>query len=105
MGFLSPDGVCHSFDHKANGYARGEGFGAVVIKRLRDAVRDGDTIRAVIRATGVNQNGTTALAQPSKVAQARLIAETYRKAGLNPLETKYVEAHGMLFDPQQIVLH
>lgn len=94
MGFLSPDGVCHSFDHKANGYARGEGFGVVVVKRLRDAVRDGDTIRAVIRATGTNQDGNTPLAQPSKEAQTRLMMDTYENAGLDPTETKYVEAHG-----------
>jgi acyl transferase domain-containing protein len=94
MGFLSPDGICHSFDHKANGYARGEGFGVVVVKRLEDAVRDGDTIRAVIRATGTNQDGNTPLAQPSKEAQTRLMMDTYRHAGLDPSETKYVEAHG-----------
>jgi acyl transferase domain-containing protein len=94
MGFLSPDGVCHSFDHRANGYARGEGFGVVIIKRLDDAVRDGDTIRAVIRATGTNQDGNTPLAQPSKEAQAKLMVDTYRNAGLDPSKTKYVEAHG-----------
>jgi acyl transferase domain-containing protein len=94
MGFLSPDGVCHSFDHRANGYARGEGFGVVVIKRLSDAIRDGDTIRAVIRATGSNQDGNTPLAQPSKEAQARLISDTYQRAGLDTSETRYVEAHG-----------
>ncbi|KAK3687885.1 hypothetical protein B0T22DRAFT_439466 [Podospora appendiculata] len=55
MNFLSPDGVCYSFDHRANGYSRGEGFGFVVLKMLSDALRDGDTIRAVIRATGSNQ--------------------------------------------------
>ncbi|KAF2106034.1 hypothetical protein BDV96DRAFT_607692 [Lophiotrema nucula] len=94
MGFLSPEGISHSFDHKANGYARGEGFGVVIIKRLSDAVRDGDTIRAVIRGVGCNQDGNTPLAQPSKDAQARLIADTYRRAGLDPSETRYVEAHG-----------
>jgi acyl transferase domain-containing protein len=94
MGFLSPDGECHSFDHRANGYARGEGFGTVIVKRLSDAVRDGDTIRAVIRATGSNQDGNTPLAQPSKDAQTRLISDTYRRAGLVLSKTRYVEAHG-----------
>ncbi|KAF2690330.1 putative polyketide synthase [Lentithecium fluviatile CBS 122367] len=94
MGFLSPDGICHSFDHKANGYSRGEGFGVVIVKRLSDAVRDGDTIRAVIRATGTNQDGDTPLAKPSKFAQAKLISDTYRRAGLDRSKTKYVEAHG-----------
>lgn len=94
MGFLSPDGICHSFDYRANGYARGEGFGAVVIKHLSDAIRDGDTIRAVIQSTRTNQGGDTPLAQPSKEAQARLISDTYKMAGLNTSETRYVEAHG-----------
>ncbi|KAF2736977.1 hypothetical protein EJ04DRAFT_595149 [Polyplosphaeria fusca] len=94
MGFLSPEGISYSFDHRANGYARGEGFGVVVLKRLSDAVRDDDTIRAVIRGTGCNQDGNTPLAQPSQDAQARLIAETYRRAGLDPSQTRYVEAHG-----------
>ncbi|KAF2643547.1 putative polyketide synthase [Massarina eburnea CBS 473.64] len=94
MGFLSPDGVCHSFDHKANGYARGEGFGIVIIKRLSDAIRDGDTIRAVIRSSGTNQDGNSPLARPDKHAQARLISSIYRRAGLDMSETRYVEAHG-----------
>jgi acyl transferase domain-containing protein len=94
MGFLSPDGLCHSFDHRANGYSRGEGFGVVVIKRLSEAVRDGDTIRAVIRATGTNQDGNTPLAKPNKFAQAKLISDTYRRAGLDLSKTRYVEAHG-----------
>lgn len=95
MGFLSPDGLSYSFDHRANGYGRGEGFGVVVVKRLSDAVRDGDTIRAVIRGTGSNQDGNTPLAQPSKEAQSKLIVETYQKAGLDLTLTRYVEAHGM----------
>ena len=59
LNFLSPDSKCHSFDHRANGYSRGEGFGVVIIKPLKNALRDGDTIRAVIRATGANQDGRT----------------------------------------------
>lgn len=94
MGFLSPDGICHSFDQRANGYARGEGFGALVIKPLLSALRDGDTIRAIIRATGSNQNGRTSLAQPSKEAQIRLIEETYKRGHLNMSATQFVEAHG-----------
>lgn len=57
--FLSPDGRCYTFDSRANGYARGEGVGVVFIKPLANAIRDGDTIRAVIRNTGVNQDGKT----------------------------------------------
>ena len=94
MGFLSPDGVCHSFDSRANGYARGEGFGVIIIKRLSDAIKDGDTIRAIIRNTQSNQDGDTPLAQPSKEAQARLISDTYKRAGLSTSKTRYVEAHG-----------
>jgi acyl transferase domain-containing protein len=94
MGFLSPDGVCHSFDSRANGYARGEGFGVVIIKPIMDAIRDGDTIRSVIRATRSNQDGKTGLAQPSKYAQIKLIDDTYQFSKLNRSLTGYVEAHG-----------
>jgi acyl transferase domain-containing protein len=55
LSFLSPDSKSYSFDHRANGYARGEGVIALVLKPLRDAVKDGDMIRAVIRSTGTNQ--------------------------------------------------
>jgi acyl transferase domain-containing protein len=95
QGFLSPDGRCFSFDERANGYGRGEGFGAVIIKRLDDALRDLDPIRAIIRATGTNQDGRTpGIVQPSAEAQSSLIKETYQKAGLDMSRTKYVEAHG-----------
>jgi len=94
LGFLSPDGVCHSFDNRANGYGRGEGFGVLIIKPLDAAVRDGDTIRAVIRATAANQNGRTSLAQPSKEMQQQLIEDTYRKSRLDMSLTRYFEAHG-----------
>ena len=59
LNFLSPDGKCFSFDSRANGYGRGEGIGVVILKRLADAVRDNDPIRAVIRASKVNQDGRT----------------------------------------------
>lgn len=57
LGFFSPDSRCFSFDSRANGYARGEGLGIVVLKHLDDALRDGDPIRAVIRGTGLNSDG------------------------------------------------
>jgi acyl transferase domain-containing protein len=93
---MSPDGICYSFDERANGYARGEGFGVLILKRLSTAVRDGDTIRALIRSTGVNQDGFTSggVSQPSKDSQATLIKETYIKAGLESQLTGYFEAHG-----------
>jgi acyl transferase domain-containing protein len=94
MGFLSPDGMCHSFDERANGYARGEGFGALIIKPIHQALRDGDAIRGIIRATASNQNGRTNLAHPSKEAQIHLIQETYRRAQLDMSITQYVETHG-----------
>ncbi|TVY80408.1 Highly reducing polyketide synthase azaB [Lachnellula suecica] len=95
MGFLSPDSRCYSFDDRANGYARGEGIGTLVIKRLSDAIKDNDTIRAVIRSTGCNSDGRTpGITQPSKVMQESLIKETYEKAGLDLHTTRYFEAHG-----------
>lgn len=95
MNFLSPDSRCFSFDDRANGYARGEGFGVVILKRLSDALRDGDNIRAVVRSTGSNQDGRTpGITQPSSEAQERLIKETYEKAGLSLQPTRYIEAHG-----------
>ena len=95
MGFLSHDSRSFSFDHRANGYGRGEGAGMVVLKRLSDANRDGDTIRAVVRSTGSNQDGRTpGITQPDRNAQESLIKETYQKAGLDMGCTKYFEAHG-----------
>ncbi|KAI0391387.1 hypothetical protein F5Y17DRAFT_460850 [Xylariaceae sp. FL0594] len=93
--FLSPDSVSHSFDSRANGYGRGEGCIALVLKPVESAIRDGDTIRAVIRATGTNQDGRTqGLTQPSAESQEALIREVYAKAGLDVGLTRYVEAHG-----------
>lgn len=94
-GFLSPDGRCYSFDFKANGYARGEGFGCVLIKPLRSAIKQNNVIRAVVRGTGVNQDGRTpSITQPSSEAQISLIRSTYALAGLDLDQTAYVEAHG-----------
>ncbi|KAJ6031693.1 Acyl transferase/acyl hydrolase/lysophospholipase [Penicillium herquei] len=95
QNFLSPDSLCYSFDERANGYARGEGVLAVVLKPVSAAVEDGDMIRAVIRSTGSNQDGHTAvLTQPSPQSQEELIRHVYKKAGLSFHETRYVEAHG-----------
>lgn len=99
LNFLSPDSVCYSFDHRANGYARGEGIIALVLKPLSGAIRDGDMIRAVIRATGSNQDGhTPGLTQPSPQAQEDLIRQVYNNANLPFDVTRYVEAHGKLSD-------
>ncbi|KAJ5660180.1 hypothetical protein N7507_006631 [Penicillium longicatenatum] len=94
-GLLGTQGRCFSFDSRAEGYARGEGVGTVVLKLLSTAIRDGDTIRAVIRETGVNQDGrTSGLTVPSAEAQERLIREVYWRAGLDLEQTRFVEAHG-----------
>jgi acyl transferase domain-containing protein len=95
LHFLSPDSKCYTFDARANGYARGEGMAALVLKPLSDAIQDGDTIRAVIRGTAVNSNGkTTGITLPSRDAQVSLIRSAYRQAGCDPAVTGYCEAHG-----------
>ncbi|KAJ5343642.1 uncharacterized protein N7506_003466 [Penicillium brevicompactum] len=95
LGALSPDGLSYSFDSRANGYSRGEGLGSIVIKRLSDAVRDGDTVRAVIHASGANHDGRTrGIFAPSSEAQEKLVRDTYRCADLGYKYTSYVEAHG-----------
>lgn len=95
LGFLSPDGRSYSFDSRANGYAKGEGLGMMVLKRMDDAIRDGDTIRAVIRSTAINQDGhTPGITQPSKKAQTDNIKQAYQAADLSLEYTKYFEAHG-----------
>ncbi|KAL2195758.1 PKS01 highly reducing polyketide synthase [Corynascus similis CBS 632.67] len=95
QGFLSPDGKCKTFDAAADGYGRGEGFAVVVLKRVRDAVSHGDPVRAVIRGSGSNQDGhTKGFTLPNAEAQAELIQDVYRRAGLDYSQTSYVEAHG-----------
>lgn len=84
LGLLSPDSLCYPFDARANGYARGDGFGVLVLKRVSDAIANNDVIRAVIRATGSNQDGrTSTITQPSGEAQADLIRSTYARAALS----------------------
>ena len=95
LGFSGPDGKCYSFDEKANGYAQGEGIGALVLKRLDDAIRDGDTVRAVIRSTYTNQDGRTpGITQPIKEAQIAAIRHAYDIANLSVTNTRFFEAHG-----------
>ena len=95
LGFLSPVGHSRAFDEKAGGYGRGEGCAVLVLKRLDKAIQDGDTIRAVIRASGVNSDGwTQGVTMPSGDAQAALIKYVYESHGLEYGSTQYVEAHG-----------
>lgn len=87
------------WDADADGYARGEGIAAVILKRLSDAIADGDHIESIIRETGANQDGrSTGLTVPSSAAQAALILKTYSKAGLDPRNPadrpQFFEAHG-----------
>lgn len=99
MNFLSPNSRSYSFDSRADGYARGEGVIAMMVRPLSAAIRDGDVIRAVIRMTASNQDGRTpGITQPSVDAQESLIRHAYAKAGLGFEETRFVEAHGTL-DP------
>jgi amino acid adenylation domain-containing protein len=92
---LSPDGRCKAFDARANGYVRGEGAGIVVLKPLARAQADGDHVRAVIRATAVNQDGqTSTLTVPSLAAQVAMLREVCDRAGVDPAQVPYVEAHG-----------
>ncbi len=82
---LSEDGRCKAFDASANGYVRGEGVGVVVLKDHARARRDGDRVAAVLKAVAVNHGGrTTSLTSPSPHAQAELLVEAYRAAGVDP---------------------
>lgn len=93
--FLAEDGHCKTFDAAADGYARGEGAGVLVLKPLADATREHDRIYAVIRATGINQDGrTSGITVPNPEAQADLIRRVIAESGLRPAQIGYVEAHG-----------
>ncbi|HXO68581.1 MAG TPA: polyketide synthase, partial [Bradyrhizobium sp.] len=95
MGMLSRDGVCRTFDDKANGYVRGEGAAFVLLKPLDRAIRDDDRIWGVIRGTAVNHGGKVdTLTTPNDVAQGEVIAEAWGEAGIAPHEIDYIEAHG-----------
>ena len=94
-GMLAPDGRCKTFDAAADGYVRGEGCGVVVLKRLGDALADGDTVLAVVRGSAVNQDGASGgLTVPSGPSQEAAIRQAVAGAGLDPLQISYVEAHG-----------
>ncbi|KAI0198016.1 putative polyketide synthase [Astrocystis sublimbata] len=95
LNAISPTSRSHTFDASADGYARAEGFGAIYIKRLSDALAQGDPIRAVIRATSFNHNGKTAgISHPSPEGQEAVIRQAYRTAGLDFSDTGYFECHG-----------
>jgi len=92
---LSPEGVCRPFDERANGYVRGEGCGLVLLKRLSDAERDGDTIVGVLRATSVNQDGrTSGISAPNGRSQIACIRAALQQAQLTAEDIDCIEAHG-----------
>ncbi len=105
-GMLAPDGRCKTFDAGANGFVRGEGCGVVVLKRLADAVADGDRVLAVIRGTAVNQDGlSNGLTAPNPAAQQDVVRGALAAAGVAPAAVQYVEAHGTgtaLGDPIEV---
>ncbi|MER6615751.1 type I polyketide synthase [Streptomyces xantholiticus] len=95
MGMLSPTGRCRAFDAAADGFVRGEGCAVVVLKRLHDAVRDGDRVLAVVRGSAVNQDGRSdGLAAPSAAAQEALFRQALARAGVDSGEVGMIEAHG-----------
>ncbi|MFI1913807.1 type I polyketide synthase [Nocardia sp. NPDC020380] len=95
FGGLSPDGRCFVFDARANGFVRGEGGGVVVLKRLADALADGDRVYCVIRGSAVNNDGGGAnLTAPNEVAQQELLQLAHREAGVDPALVDYIELHG-----------
>src|ERR1700761_5543914 len=94
-GMLAPDGRCKTFDADANGYVRGEGCGVAVLKRLDDALRDGDSVLAVVRGSAVNQDGpSSGQTVPSGPAQQAVLRAALAAARLQPSEIDYIEAHG-----------
>ncbi|RFU76193.1 polyketide synthase [Trichoderma arundinaceum] len=96
QGVLSPTGSCKTFDAKADGYARGEAINAIFIKKLEDAIRDGDPVRGVIRATATNFDGKTiGITNPNQEAHVNLMRRAYSVAGISNIsDTAFVECHG-----------
>ncbi|KAI0006809.1 hypothetical protein F4779DRAFT_595040 [Xylariaceae sp. FL0662B] len=94
-GVLSKTSTCHTFDSSADGYGRADGVGALLLKKLSDAIRDGDAIRSVIRGTAINSNGkTNGITLPSADGQEAVIRKAYAQARLDFDKTDYVECHG-----------
>ena len=105
-GMMAPDGRCKTFDARADGFGRGEGCGVVLVKRLADAVRDGDRIRAIVRGTAVNQDGrSSTLTAPNGLSQQAVVRAALENGRVAPQDVTYVEAHGTgtaLGDPIEV---
>jgi acyl transferase domain-containing protein/acyl carrier protein len=105
-GMLARDGQCKTFDAAADGFAAGEGAGTVILKRLSDALQDGDRVRAVIRGTAVNHDGrSTVLTAPNGLAQQAVMRAALDGARIDPAEVGYIETHGTgtsLGDPIEV---
>ncbi len=106
MNALAPDGRCKTFDASADGYGRGEGVCAIVLKRLDDAERDGDRVLGILRGSAVNHDGrSNGLTAPNGTRQEALLAAALRDGGVDPEDVLYVEAHGTgtpLGDPIEV---
>lgn len=106
LQFLSPDGRCKTFDAGANGYVRGEGCGVIVLRRLGDAIKDGDPILALIRGSAVNQDGASnGLTAPSGLSQQAVVKQALKNAKVSPDRISFVETHGTgtaLGDPIEV---
>jgi acyl transferase domain-containing protein/SAM-dependent methyltransferase len=105
-GMMAPDGRCKAFDASADGYVRGEGGAVVVLRRLRDALTDGDRILAVVRGSAINQDGrSNGLTAPNGPAQEAVLRDALSAAGVTPAQVSYVETHGTgtsLGDPIEV---
>lgn len=103
---LSPDGKCHTFDEKANGFVLGEGCGVVILKLLEKAIDDGDRILAVIDGSALNNDGyTMGITTPNPEAQRNVIEEAIKNAQISPTSISYIEAHGtgtLIGDPIEL---
>ena len=106
LGVLSPDNHCKTFDESANGYVRGEGIGVILLKPLKQAIKDRDNIYAVIKGSAQNHGGrANSLTAPNSDSQAEVLMAAYRDAGIDPASVTYIEAHGTgteLGDPVEI---